>query len=178
MTGNPANKWLRWLTFNQLGSPPMVKRVRREKLTYLSTAALCDLHDLARGACEQGVGGCIIEAGCALGRRRLLRRPGIGVPLRAACTAPHREAVTRSKPPPCRDWIPRVAMDVPASPKPTGAEGTERAATPPRCGIPGRGNWKSTSLSERGGYVAGSIPARSDPQARRKYQSLNHRRSR
>jgi asparagine synthase (glutamine-hydrolysing) len=67
MTENTVNKWLRWLTLNQLGSPPMVKRVRREKLTYLSTAALCDLHDLANAVGRQGVDGCIIEAGCALG---------------------------------------------------------------------------------------------------------------
>jgi hypothetical protein len=95
MTGINANTWLRWLTCNELGSPHIVKRVRRKRLPYLSTAALCDLNDLARGACEQGVGGCIIEAGCALGRRRLLRRPRIGVSLRAACTTPHREAVTQ-----------------------------------------------------------------------------------
>ena len=44
--GPSVKKWIRRLTLNQLGSPPMVGRVRREKLTYLSTAALCDLDTL------------------------------------------------------------------------------------------------------------------------------------
>ena len=67
MMGRSVNKWIRRLTLNRLGSPPMVRRVRLEKLTYLSTEALCNLHDLARAVGEQGVAGCIIEAGCALG---------------------------------------------------------------------------------------------------------------
>jgi len=67
MTGNRVKQWLRRLTRYRVGSPPMVQRVRREKLTYLSTAALCDLHDLVRAIGERGVTGCIIEAGCALG---------------------------------------------------------------------------------------------------------------
>jgi len=47
--------------------PPVVKAVRADSLTCIGEGALCDLYDRIVRLEAEGVGGVLIEAGCALG---------------------------------------------------------------------------------------------------------------
>ena len=53
-------------------APPAARDARRERLTYLSPAALWGLHRAVRRIERHGVRGSIIEAGCALGGSALV----------------------------------------------------------------------------------------------------------
>jgi O-methyltransferase len=46
---------------------PVIRKVRKQKLTYLPVGALNDLYEAAQTADEQGREGIFLEAGCALG---------------------------------------------------------------------------------------------------------------
>jgi asparagine synthase (glutamine-hydrolysing) len=48
-------------------TPPIVRAVKRESLTYLGADALRDLFDAVRDLEETSLGGVLVEAGCALG---------------------------------------------------------------------------------------------------------------
>jgi O-methyltransferase len=49
------------------GLPPIVHSVRASSVTYLAENALADLYDAVRTLENRGIGGILIEAGCALG---------------------------------------------------------------------------------------------------------------
>lgn len=53
--------------WHALGSPPVVREVRKRRLTYLGYDALSDLDRAVRRIESAGVPGIILEAGCALG---------------------------------------------------------------------------------------------------------------
>jgi asparagine synthase (glutamine-hydrolysing) len=50
----------------------IIRRVRRDKLTYLGSSALIDLHNSIAALEREEKEGCIIEAGCALGGSALV----------------------------------------------------------------------------------------------------------
>ncbi|MGH7767495.1 MAG: TylF/MycF/NovP-related O-methyltransferase [Candidatus Binatia bacterium] len=63
---NPIRRIPKELLFGR-PSPPIVRAVRAESLTYLEEAALNDLFESVRALEQNGTGGILIEAGCAWG---------------------------------------------------------------------------------------------------------------
>ena len=61
MTGRLRELW------HALRSPPVVRQVRKRRLTYLGYDALSDLDRAVRRIESAAVPGIILEAGCALG---------------------------------------------------------------------------------------------------------------
>ena len=61
--------------FSRGPAPSISARVREEGLTYLSAAALDDLHRTVQSLETHRVPGLFIEAGCALGGPLLSSRP-------------------------------------------------------------------------------------------------------
>lgn len=53
-------------------SPPIIRRVHRQRLSFLDVTALTELWDSVRKLEESGIDGAIIEAGCALGGSALV----------------------------------------------------------------------------------------------------------
>lgn len=58
--------------FGRTASSSVIEAVRRDSLTYVSEAALCDLRDQVKRLERRRAPGVLIEAGCALGGSAIL----------------------------------------------------------------------------------------------------------